>query len=97
MADAMEPRASLSSPVLNVTAEALPIRTVDSRCEQPPDAAVVNRVRAEFSEMRGFSPTCDQAARLFGLSREQCEQVLTSLTNEGFLRKDGERWYRLGP
>jgi hypothetical protein len=96
VADAMEPRASSPSPVLNMTANALAIRTVDSR-EQPLEAAVVIRVRAEFNEMRGFSPTCDQAARLFGLSREQCERVLGSLTTEGFLRKDGERWHRVGP
>jgi hypothetical protein len=60
------------------------------------DAATVQRVRAEFNEMRGFSPTPGQAARLFGLSREDCERVLASLAVDGFLHHDPDGRYRLG-
>jgi DNA-binding IclR family transcriptional regulator len=45
--------------------------------------------------MRGFSPTIDQAARLFNLSREECGRVLAGLVQEGFLRCTSDGRYRL--
>jgi DNA-binding IclR family transcriptional regulator len=45
--------------------------------------------------MRGFSPTVDQAARLFQVSREECMQVLRKLVEEGFLRYTPDGRYRL--
>ena len=69
----------------------------DSRtAEVQPDRALVTRVRAEFSEMRGFCPTTAQAARLFGLTLEECARVLGFLSNEGFLRLSADGRYRIG-
>jgi hypothetical protein len=59
------------------------------------DSRVVNRVRAEFAEMRGFSPTLSQAARLFDLSRADCHRVLESLVSEGVLQVTPDGCYRL--
>ena len=59
-----------------------------------PGTDVVNRVRGEFVEMRGFSPTVEQAARLFDLSREECGRVLSGLEREGFLRRSADGRYR---
>jgi len=56
---------------------------------------VTDRIRCEFVEMRGFSPTVDQAARLFQVSREECVRVLKTLVDEGFLRQTADGRYRL--
>jgi hypothetical protein len=56
---------------------------------------VTDRIRCEFVEMRGFSPTVDQAARLFQVSREECVRVLKILVDEGFLRQTPDGRYRL--
>jgi hypothetical protein len=56
---------------------------------------VTDRIRCEFVEMRGFSPTVDQAARLFQVSREECMRVLKILVDEGFLRQTPDGRYRL--
>lgn len=56
---------------------------------------VVNRVRSEFVEMRGFSPTIEQAARLFNLSADECGRILTHLVKEGFLHCTADGRYRL--
>ena len=74
-----------------VTRKPLSIRSLDPRRV----ADVVTRVRSEFFEMRGFSPTVEQAARLFDLSREECSRVLNSLEREGFLRRTADGRYRL--
>jgi hypothetical protein len=58
---------------------------------------VTDRIRCEFAEMRGFSPTLDQAARLFQVSREECVRVLSKLVDEGFLRRTTDGRYRLPP
>ena len=65
---------------------------------RPPaaDRTIAERIRAEFAEMRGFSPTPGQAARLFGLSREDCDRVLSMLAREGFLHLDPDGRYRTG-
>ena len=62
---------------------------------KPGRAEVTDRIRCEFVEMRGFSPTVDQAARLFQVSREECMQVLRKLVEEGFLRYTPDGRYRL--
>jgi hypothetical protein len=69
-------------------------RTVERRTGKSPDRATLERIRAEFNEMRGFSPTSGQAARLFGLSKEDCQRVLDSLAGEGFLRLGEDGRYR---
>ena len=56
---------------------------------------VTDRIRCEFVEMRGFSPTVDQAARLFQVSREECVRVLKKLVDEGFLTRTSDGRYRL--
>jgi hypothetical protein len=56
---------------------------------------VVDRVRSEFVEMRGFSPTVDQAARLFQLNRADCDSILKGLVDEGFLRQTPDGRFRL--
>jgi hypothetical protein len=58
---------------------------------------VTDRIRCEFVEMRGFSPTVDQAARLFQVSREECVRVLKTLVDEGFLKQTADGRYRLPP
>jgi DNA-binding IclR family transcriptional regulator len=55
----------------------------------------IDRVRDEFAEMRGFSPTLAQAARLFDLSFEECDRLLRSLVQEGSLTKGVDGRYRL--
>jgi hypothetical protein len=60
-------------------------------------ADIADRIRGEFVEMRGFSPTIDQAARLFQISREECVRVLTELVDEGFLKQTADGRYRLPP
>ena len=62
-----------------------------------PAAAVLQRVRAEFSEMQGFSPTAAQAARLFGLTSDDCARVLDELIGDGFLVRGGDGLYRVKP
>lgn len=56
---------------------------------------VADRVRCEFVEMRGFSPTVEQAARLFQLNAEDCRDILKRLVDEGFLRHTPDGRFRL--
>ena len=58
---------------------------------------VTDRIRCEFVEMRGFSPTVDQAALLFQVSRDECVRVLNALVDEGFLKQTADGRYRLPP
>jgi hypothetical protein len=58
---------------------------------------VVSRVRGEFVEMRGFSPTVEQAARLFDLSPDECTAVLSGLVQQRFLTLTSDGRYRLMP
>jgi hypothetical protein len=46
---------------------------------------VVLRIRAEFMEMPGLSPTLPQAARLFGLPQQACARIFAELAAEGVL------------
>lgn len=66
-----------------------------SRSASAPAPDAVERVRNEFVEMRGFSPTLDQAARLFQLPRDVCATVLTRLAAEGFVSRTADGRYRL--
>jgi hypothetical protein len=57
--------------------------------------AVANRVRHEFLEMPGLCLTTPQAARLWGLDRAVCEQVIEVLVQSAFLRLTaGGMWTR---
>ena len=85
-----EPRRTTPQRALDVAPRQLSIRSLDYR---RPD--VVSRVRGEFFEMRGFSPTVEQAARLFDLTKDECVLVLSTLEREGFLRRTADGRYRL--
>ena len=85
-----EPRRENPPSAFDISPKALSIRSLDYR---RPD--VVTRVRGEFFEMRGFSPTVEQAARLFDLSMDECRGVLSRLEREGFLRRSPDGRYRL--
>ena len=72
----------------------LSIRRLDRRRESRIESPI-ERVRGEFAEMRGFSPTLQQAARLFDLPAEECDRVLGRLVQDGSLRKGEDGRYRL--
>jgi hypothetical protein len=90
-------KAPQQSPWLHdVQFKALPVQSPVRRRRVPPGhSEVMDRVRCEFVEMRGFSPTVEQAARLFQLTREECAGVLKGLVDEGFLRQTPDGRYRL--
>jgi hypothetical protein len=78
----------------------VPLRPISMRSAAPRhtpqrQVAVVDRVKGEFVEMRGFSPTVEQAARLFDLTTDACRDVLSSLVREGFLTRTSDGRYRL--
>jgi hypothetical protein len=77
----------------------IPFRALSMPTARKPSMRVdvTDRIRCEFVEMRGFSPTVDQAARLFQVSRDECVRVLTRLVDEGFLRHTADGRYRLPP
>jgi hypothetical protein len=88
-----------STRLFDVQFKALPIQSIPvanrRRVVPTVHADVMDRVRCEFVEMRGFSPTVEQAARLFHLTREECAGVLKGLVDEGFLRRTPDGRYRL--
>lgn len=57
---------------------------------------LVERVRAEFTEMPGQCLTVRQAARLFAIPVDVCTRVLAVLEREGVLRRSADGRY-LGP
>jgi len=61
----------------------------------PADQKLVERVRREFSDMRGLSPTIAQATRLFHLADEECLEIFRQLLQEGFLVLGSDDRYRL--
>ena len=63
----------------------------------PADQKLVERVRREFCDMRGFSPTVAQATRLFHLRHEECLEIFRQLLQEGFLVLCSDDRYRLKP
>jgi hypothetical protein len=62
---------------------------------RPVDPHIVARVRGEFLEMPGFSPTLAQASRLFAIPSDSCRVVLGALVREGFLRCCPDGQYRV--
>jgi hypothetical protein len=61
------------------------------------DQKLVERVRREFSDMRGLSPTMPQARRLFHLEQDECFEIFAQLLQEGFLDLGADDRYRLRP
>ena len=74
---------------------ALPAPASSRRQVPPVLSEVADRVRCEFIEMRGFSPTVEQAARLFQINRDECGRILKGLVDEGFLRQTPDGRFRL--
>lgn len=66
-----------------------------SHTVRPADPHIVARVRGEFLEMPGFSPTLAQASRLFAIPADNCRLVLGALVREGFLRCCPDGQYRV--
>jgi hypothetical protein len=59
------------------------------------DQKLVERVRREYRDMRGFSPTIAQATRLFHLADDECLEIFRQLLQEGFLMLCSDDRYRL--
>jgi hypothetical protein len=72
-------------------------RLDQKRPRRAPARRLIDRVRGEFNEMQGFSPTLDQAARLFSLSGDECRRIFNHLLREGFLGCSADGRYRLIP
>lgn len=72
-----------------------PPDSIFSDTSVPGEASLLQRVRSEFLEMQGFSPTLDQARRLFHLPAEACRAALEALISDGFLQCGGDGRYRL--
>jgi hypothetical protein len=62
---------------------------------RPADQKLVERVRREFSDMRGLSPTLAQAQRLFHLADAECREIFAQLLHERFLDLCPDQRYRL--
>jgi DNA-binding IclR family transcriptional regulator len=78
---------------LELRRTALDVRSSGAR--RMPAVSIVQRVLGEFAEMRGFSPTLAQAARLFGMTIDECDRVLRSLVHDGSLTCGDDGRYRL--
>lgn len=91
MAAIPNPRSAQPDP-LNFKRRPLSIRSLHPT-RVPADMTA--RIRGEFIEMRGFSPTIEQAARLFDLPREECDSILGNLVQQGFLHRTADGRYRL--
>ena len=85
---------SRRSDPLDVPFKQLTVRTLPSRNVPSPASDALERVRGEFVEMRGFSPTLQQAARLFHLPQDECSRVLGTLLKEGFIRQTTDGRFR---
>lgn len=57
---------------------------------------LIQRARAEFTEMPGLRLTVAQAARLWALDTGTSAAMLAALVGTGFLMKQGERYSRAG-
>jgi hypothetical protein len=92
------PRSSFSEARFLLTPGSLPAGVPPGdapRRQKPSNQQIVARVRGEFLEMPGLSPTLAQAARLFALPATECQQVLGLLLNDGFLRCSPDGHYLL--
>jgi hypothetical protein len=56
----------------------------EMKCMSPP-TSLLNRVRAEFTEMPGLRLRIEQAQRLWNLDRTSCEALLRLLVEAKFL------------
>lgn len=86
---------SSRSPRSGVAALEHPAQSTRDQVQRPVDPWILDRVRGEFREMPGFSPTLAQAARMFAIPQDECARVLTALVREGFLRCAPDGQYRI--
>lgn len=87
---------SFPSRTLHVPLRPLRIRSLSRvPAPRPADQKLVERVRREFSDMRGLSPTIAQARRLFNLPDDECLGIFAQLLQEGFLDLCADDRYRL--
>lgn len=54
---------------------------------------LLNRIRAEYTELPGLTLTAWQAQRLWGAAGIQCEPVLAALVDASFLTRTKEGAY----
>ncbi len=54
---------------------------------------ILRRIYGEYLEMPGLRLTCAQAQRLWGLDEHTCDQLLETLTADGFLYQRGDGTY----
>ena len=87
------PHRSLNFPLRQLRLQSL----TRPRARRPADQKLVERVRREFSDLRGLSPTISQARRLFHLADDECLEIFTQLLQEGFLDLCADNRYRLKP
>jgi hypothetical protein len=80
---------------LPVPVKPLRIRSLARPSGRPADQKLVERVRREFSDMRGLSPTIAQAKRLFHIADDECLRIFAQLLQEGFLDLCADDRYRL--
>src|SRR5215510_11591626 len=85
---------AFTSDGLHIPVKPLRIRSL-ARARKPADQKLVERVRREFSDMRGLSPTIAQARRLFHLADDECLEIFAQLLQEGFLDLCADDRYRL--
>lgn len=85
------PQRGLDVPFRPLRIESLKRRSAHT----PADQKLVERVRREFSDMRGLSPTMAQARRLFHLADDECYEIFAQLLQEGFLDLCVDERYRL--
>jgi hypothetical protein len=72
-------------------------RSPEKSDDNGPDESLLARVRAEFAEMPGLSLTAAQARRFWQLEPRQCERILRSLVEAGFLYRTSGGQYRKAP
>ena len=93
-------RKTLSFPQRSLHVPLAPLRMRSLQrpaASRPADQKLVERVRREFSDMRGLSPTMLQAQRLFHLGDQECCEIFAQLLQEGFLDLCADQRYRLKP
>jgi hypothetical protein len=91
-------RKTLSFPQRSLQVPLTPLRMQPLRrphAQRPADQKLVERVRREFSDMRGLSPTMAQARRLFHLADRESYEIFAQLLQEGFLDLCRDDRYRL--
>jgi hypothetical protein len=79
--DAMAATRSLPETLL----ASLPARGVGIARESPQTEELARRIQNEYLEMPGLSLTLQQAQRMWHLRRPECEALLGTLVDSGFL------------